>query len=228
MKSRADAFAQATGFDADYMRALATGDITVEDSPVTGKITITDPIAEQSAKEALAGGSITQSTKNEFLQHAADEYGVGLVIDQFGPRMEKGDKKDQMSARVLAAEAIDKFREFSMDNPEGAAKALTYEWIQNTVQDRLRNKPPAGGVVGDGTPAEDEGTLNVDRTGNSLSEIQNAFASDIEGITNDKTLNRIRAVTLNKLSRYFVQQQNMSPSEAAEAAQAELKKLMGE
>lgn len=222
MKSRAKAFGDAFGFDADYMRALATGDITVEPTPVTGKITITDPIAEQSAKEALAGGTVTQSTKNQFLQHAADKYGVGLTIDQFGVRYESGDKQDQAAARVLAAEAIDKFREFSVDNPEGAATALTYEWIEQTVKDRLANRPAPGGVVGG------EETLTGQRTGVSLAELQNAFLQDIDGITNTKTLDRIVSVTLPKLARYYQQQQNMGPKEAAEAAQAEIARLMGE
>jgi len=228
MKSRADAFGQAFGFDANYMRALATGDITVEDSPVTGKITITDPVAEQQAKQALAGGTVTQGKRNSFLEQAASAYGVGLAFDQFGPRLTSGDAEDKRAARVIAAQAVDKFREFAQNNPEGEAEALTLEWIESTVEGRLAEKTPAGGVVGDGTPDEDAGTLNVDRTGNSLSEIQNAFASDIEGVTNEKTLNRIKAVTLNKLSRYFAEQENMSPLEAAEAAQAELARLMGE
>ena len=231
MKSRADAFGQAFGFDANYMRALATGDITVEDSPVTGKITITDPVAEQSAKQTLAGGKVSQTQKNLFATHAAGSYGVELIINPNtgAVNYEGGTNEDRLASRVLGARALDKYREFLADGvPEGEAQALTYDWIESTAREAVANKPPAGGVVGDGTPAEDAGTLNVDRTGNSLSEIQNAFASDVEGVTNEKTLNRIRAVTLNKLSRYFVEQENMSPSEAAEAAQAELARLMGE
>tara|TARA_R100001509_G_C4868033_1_gene215708 strand:- start:72 stop:1223 length:1152 start_codon:yes stop_codon:yes gene_type:complete len=59
-KKRAEAYQTGMGVDVQTLAALSRGDVTMEDSPVSGTVRMYDPTAEARAKQALSGGQTGQ------------------------------------------------------------------------------------------------------------------------------------------------------------------------
>lgn len=59
-KKRAEAYQTGMGVDVQTLAALSRGDVTMEDSPVSGTVRMYDPTAEARAKETLSGGQTGQ------------------------------------------------------------------------------------------------------------------------------------------------------------------------
>jgi len=228
MKARAETFGAAMGYDPATLRALAQGDIEMSDAAVRGTVTLLDPVAEKAAKDAIRGSSLNQSTKNKFDAMAGKAFGVAMSVDPITNefRIEGGTNEDQQNAMILGAQAIDKYNEFmaSGEMTEGMAQAATYKWIQATAPTMKGQRGENNsGRVGD----PPDPTLNVSRAGDSLAEITNAFATDMEGVTDTEIIQQIYNAAYPKLVMYYTNQENMTSEDAQKAAESELARLMG-
>lgn len=116
-QKRAEAFSGAFGMDMSELRALATDDITMEESPVSGQLFLKDPVAEARAEQALRGsetGARSFSSASTYMRNygyaitGGTKAGINSVTGDtmYTPDIEsKGIQVDEKVSELMAKRA---------------------------------------------------------------------------------------------------------------------------
>tara|TARA_R100000388_G_scaffold17300_4_gene13400 strand:+ start:146 stop:1297 length:1152 start_codon:yes stop_codon:yes gene_type:complete len=200
---RAEAFGNAFGMDMAELRALATDDITIEKSPVSGQLFLEDPVAAARAEQALKGtekGPITSSRAlTSLMTTASGILGADLNIDMGGNPIYSADKRDlQLQAVGMGQDALIEFQKLIEKGvPSGEAlrqATRTLPGYSNTSQSAPKSsqsaQPPQNvgmGVYGGMTTSSIQAQAMRDAKGVSvrnkaliLQQARNAIIQDLE------------------------------------------------
>lgn len=203
-EKRAAAFGNAFGMDMAELRALATDDITMEASPVSGQIFLEDPVAAKAAEKSMKGtetGAITSSRALTALTSTASGLlGADLPFDAYGNPIYSADKQElQLQAVQAGQNALIEFERLRSEGvPSGKALQMATQTIPgygtqqsaNQPQSSQTIQPPANvgmGVYGGMTTSSIMAQAERDAKGLSiiekamiLQQARNAIIKDLE------------------------------------------------
>lgn len=203
-EKRAAAFGNAFGMDMAELRALATDDITMEASPVSGQIFMKDPVAEATAEKAMKGtetGAITSSRALTALTSTASGLlGADLPFDAYGNPVYSADKQElQLKAVEMGQNALIEFQRLRDEGvPSGKALQMATQTIPGygtqqsatTPQTSQTTQPPAsvgmgvyGGMTSSSIQAQairDAQGLSIREKATILQQARNAIIKDLE------------------------------------------------
>ena len=149
-KKRAEAYQTGMGVDIQTLAALSRGDVTMEDSPVSGTVRMFDPTAEAKAKQALSGGQTGQPGINATAKRIESNILAGLEGSVFlghggtdGIPLYSHEKKEQVAKlkRIIREEmATRNINRYS---------AADLDELEQAVSKRMGVSAQGGGQVGD-------------------------------------------------------------------------------
>ena len=157
MKKRIQAFENAFGVPMSQLRALAQQDITYEDMPTTGNISMTNPVAVAQARDAISGRGTTQGTRNDLAEYSVTLHN-GTSTRVYNPetgtteyRTQFNKDSDRLTATRFAAQAgieYDNFRKTQQMTPDQAFLA-TIDWMNDNAPDlpstpKITQQPTGG------------------------------------------------------------------------------------
>jgi hypothetical protein len=203
-QKRAEAFSGAFGMDMSELKALATDDITMEESPVSGQLFLKDPVAEAQAEKAMKGtetGAITSSRALTALTSTASGLlGADLPFDAYGNPIYSADKQDlQLKAVEIGQNALIEFQRLRDEGiPSGKALQMATQTIPGyktrqsatAPQSSQTIQPPTnvgmgvyGGMTSSSIQAQairDAQGLSVREKATILQQARNAIIQDLE------------------------------------------------
>lgn len=203
-EKRAAAFGNAFGMDMSELRALATDDITMEASPVSGQIFMRDPVAEATAEKAMKEtqtGAITSSRALTALTSTASGIlRVDLPFDNLGNPIYSADKQElQLQAVEAGQNALIEFERLRSENvPSGKALQMAAQTIPGygtqqsatAPQSSQTTQPPTsvgmgvyGGMTSSSIQAQavrDAQGLSIREKATILQQARNAIIKDLE------------------------------------------------
>ena len=236
-EKRSEAFASAFGMSADELRALATDDITVEKSPVSGNIFLTDEVASAQAQEIMQGKGLTAGQESKLSNDAVNAFGVKRLTDQYGNFTGFGGDNpkaiaEASRATLEAAIYFDKImKEGYVDEESGQlvkptpneARLKAQEFIYEKGE-AFKNLPPEKRGFADGTgssASSPESTL-PSYSGISTNELTSQIAQNLSGVTDQIILDQMFRQAENELYKRYREEQNMSAPDARAAAEEEM------
>lgn len=238
-QKRSEAFAGAFGMSADELRALATDDIDIDASPVSGNIFLTDEVAAAQAQEIIQGKGLTAGQERLLGNDAANAFGVSAKVDGYGNFTGfGGDNPDAIAAASRATLEATIYYDDIMKNgyqdKEGntikptanQARLKTQEFILQKSDEFKKLPPEDRGVVG-GSGASTSSTTSgmPNYSGIGLNELPNRIAQSLSGIDDDEELAVYFRQAENELYKRYREEQGMSAPDARAAAEEEMKRI---
>ena len=239
-QKRSEAFAGAFGMSADELRALATDDIDIAASPVSGNIFLTDEVAAAQAQEIIQGKGLTASQENFLRSDATVAFKVDAKTDAYGNIT--GYRSENKKAVAAANEATlkaaiyydDIMKNGYVDEESGQlikpttnqARLRAMEFLRGEAE-KFENLPPEERGFADGTgpnPSSPASTL-PSYSGISTNELSSQIAQNLTNVTDQVTLDNMFRQAENELYKRYREEGNMSAPEARIAAEEEMKRI---
>lgn len=235
-QKRSEAFAGAFGMSTDELRALATDDIDIAASPVSGNIFLTDEVAAAQAQEIMQGKSLTASQEKSFNIDAANAFEVDAKTDGYGNLIgfSGSNPKAIAAARRATLEAAiyyDDIMKNGYQDEDGntikptpnQARLKTQEFII-TESEKFKELPPEQrGVMGEtGANTSSAPSSMPNYSGISTNELSSRIAQNLTGVTDEIALDKMFRQAENELYKRYREEQNMSAPDARKAAEEEM------
>jgi len=237
-QKRAEAFGSAFGMSANELRALATDDITIDASPVSGNIFLTDEVAAAQAQEIIQGKGLTAGQESRLSNDAVNAFGVKRLTDQYGNFTGFGGDNPKAIAEASRA-TLEATIYFDKIMKEGYVDEETGQLIKPTRnQARLKaqefiyqkgeafnNLPPEErGILGQGSNSVADATRTMPNySGISTSELPSRIAQNLTGVNDDALLDQMFRQAERELQDRYMKEKGMSPTQAISAAEAQMK-----
>jgi len=236
-QKRSEAFAGAFGMSADELRALATDDIDIAASPVSGNIFLTDEVAAAQAQEIIQGKGLTASQENFLRSDASVAFDVKAKTDAYGniTGYTSENKKAVAAANEATLKATiyydDIMKNGYVDEESGdlikptrnQARLKAMEFLRREAE-KFNKLPPEERGFADGTgpsASSPESTL-PSYSGISTNELSSQIAQNLSGVTDRIILDQMFRQAENELYKRYREEQNMSAPDARAAAEEEM------
>ena len=221
---------------ADELRALATDDIDIAASPVSGNIFLTDEVAAAQAQEIMQGKGLTAGQETKLANDAVNEFGVKRLTDQYGNFTGfGGDNPKAISAASRATLEATIYYDDIMRNgykdengdiikpTPNQARLKAQEFIIQKAKEFKELPPEDTGIVG-GTGASTSSAPSTlpNYSGISTNELSSQIARNLTGVTDQVTLDNMFRQAENELYKRYREEQNMSAPDARKAAEEEM------
>lgn len=236
-QKRAEAFGSAFGMSANELRALATDDITIDASPVSGNIFLTDEVAAAQAQEIIQGKGLTAGQESKLSNDAVNAFGVKRLTDQYGNFTGFGG--DNPAAIAAASRAtleaaiyFDKIMKEGYVDENGQlikptrnqARLKAQEFIYAEGKKFEELPPEKRGVLGQGSNSGADATSTMPNySGISTSELPSRIAQNLTGVNDDALLDQMFRQAERELQDRYKKEKGMSPAQAISAAEAQMK-----
>tara|TARA_R110001632_G_scaffold169_1_gene543 strand:- start:940 stop:2145 length:1206 start_codon:yes stop_codon:yes gene_type:complete len=238
-QKRAEAFSGAFGMPIEQLRALATDDITMTDSPVSGQLFMKDEVAEAQARAAIQGKGLTAGQESYMGTVAADAYGVDAKMDQYGNFTGFAGEnpaaiKAASRARLEAANYYDTLMRDGVQNEKGEtvkltsneARLMTHDFIQKKG-DAFRDLPPdERGKIDSGTGEKTSSGSLPSYSGIGMSELPSSIAQELQGVTDPATRQALVRQAEKVLQDALIKEEGLNPPAARAKAQEELQRII--
>lgn len=236
-QKRAEAFGSAFGMSADELRALATDDITIDASPVSGNIFLTDEVAAAQAQEIIQGKGLTAGQESRLSNDAVNAFGVKRLTDQFGNFTGFGGDNPKAiaaasRATLEAAIYFDKIMKEGYVDENGQlikptrnqARLKAQEFIYAEGKKFEELPPEKRGILGQGSNSGADATSTMPNySGISTSELPSRIAQNLTGVNDDALLDQMFRQAERELQDRYMKEKSMSPAQAISAAEAQMK-----
>ena len=236
-QKRAEAFGSAFGMSADELRALATDDITIDASPVSGNIFLTDEVAAAQAQEIIQGKGLTAGQESRLSNDAVTAFGVKRLTDNYGNFTGFGGDNPKAIAAASRAtlEAtiyFDKIMKEGYVDENGQlikptrnqARLKAQEFIYAEGKKFEELPEEERGILGQGSNSVADATRTMPNySGISTSELPSRIAQNLTGVNDDALLDQMFRQAERELQDRYKKEKGMSPTQAISAAEAQMK-----
>lgn len=236
-QKRAEAFGSAFGMSADELRALATDDITIDASPVSGNIFLTDEVAAAQAQEIIQGKGLTAGQESRLSNDAVNAFGVERLTDNYGNFTGFGGNNPKAiaaasRATLEAAIYFDKIMKEGYVDENGQlikptrnqARLKAQEFIYAEGKKFEELPPEERGILGQGSNSGADATSTMPNySGISTSELPSRIAQNLTGVNDDALLDQMFRQAERELQDRYMKEKGMSPAQAISAAEAQMK-----
>jgi len=226
-KKRAEAFGNAFGMDTSELRALATDDITIEESPISGQLFLTDPVAARQAEDAMAGsatGARSFGSASTYMRNygyaitGGTKAGINSVTGDtmYTPDIEsKGIEVDEKVSELMAKRAEETGRNQFTPGDMVVIESQLREWA--TGQGYARQPSPQSGQPNSAQANQPPANVGMGVYGGmTSSSIQAQAIRDAQGVSV-----RNKALILEQAKNAIIKdlEKSMTPADAAAEAE---------
>ncbi len=229
-QKRAEAFSGAFGMPIEQLRALATDDITMTDSPVSGQLFMKDEVTAAQAKKVLQGTGLTAGQETKLGKYAQTQLGVTAKFDQTTGQLlgYTGTAKSQARAQMLEVEAAEKFYEL-MDTgnyTESQARIQTMNFIDEQAKAFLAQPQDKKGMIDPDTGGQTSSGGLPDYSGMGVSELPSSIAQELQGVTDPATRQALVRQAEKVLQDALIKEQGLNVPKAGAKAREELQRII--
>jgi hypothetical protein len=230
---RADAFAAAFGRTPNELRALATDDITIEKSPVTGTLTMLDPVAESQAREIIGGKDAGRGLLGDFEKQAVALLGGTVIENPDGSfRTTFEDERDIQLSRKLKYSSGQHYKNLvsgsdgvpPMSPNEAALETL--EWLEEQVEIEKERRGPLKKGLGPNSTGQQPSTVGQYEGVTDEQDLVSRIATNISGVTDINVRDQLVRDAETALFNYYKEIRGMYGPDARDAAQNALKQIL--
>jgi hypothetical protein len=222
-QKRAAAYQTGMGVDVQTLAALSRGDVTTEDSPVSGTVRMYDPTAEARAKEALSGGQTGQPGITATARTVESSILAGLEGSVFLGRGEGGVELYSHEKKGLVAKLKRIIREEMATRNINRYSAADLDELEKAVAKRMgvsaQGEVQGGEQPADGVTPSDAVTMEADAV------------SRIQGLPEDAGSKKADIIedAVRKIYEYYLEKEGEQKArqKAAEARDRMIGKIRG-
>lgn len=229
-QKRAEAFSGAFGMPIEQLRALATDDITMTDSPVSGQLFMKDDVAAAQAKKALQGTGLTAGQETKLGKYAQTQLGVTAKFDQTTGQLlgYTGTAKTQGRAQRLEVEAAEKFDELmeTGNYTESQARIQTMNFIDDQAEAFLAQPSEDKGILDQNTGNQTTSGGLPDYSGIGMSELPSRITQELQGVTDQATRQALVRQAEKVLQDALIKEQGLNVPKAGAKAREELQRII--
>ncbi len=229
-QKRAEAFSGAFGMPIEQLRALATDDITMTDSPVSGQLIMKDEVAAAQAKKALQGTGLTAGQETKLGKYAQTQLGVTAKFDQTTGQLlgYTGTAKSQARAQRLEVEAAEKFDELMATGnyTESQARIQTMNFIDDQAEAFLAQPSEDKGILDPNTDNQTTSGGLPDYSGIGMSELPSRITQELQGVTDPATRQALVRQAEKVLQDALIKEQGLNVPKAGAKAREELQRII--